>query len=193
MLVFARVWQHPAGVLSERFWHRGQWSIDELGRERRGRRIEGTTEEIALIGKHAKSRVSNGWNQKTACSTPTHALLNFNFDLPLGVRNWGNQRAAMCKEKHTNLACGCTEFSGILNCPLLFRGCMGPRGEQDRVYDDADEPCELCRQNGWNPIGKEKEKSQVQNVKGDSDKSSDSQEKGRPAKRKRDDYERDEG
>jgi len=62
----------------------------------------------------------------------------------------------MCKEKHTNLACGCTEFSGILNCPSLFRGCMGPRGEQDRVYEEIDQPCDLCRNNGWKPSDKGK-------------------------------------
>jgi hypothetical protein len=60
----------------------------------------------------------------------------------------------MCKEKHTNLACGCTEFSGILNCPRLFKGCMGPRGEQDRVYEETDQPCDLCKNNGWKPTKK---------------------------------------
>lgn len=61
----------------------------------------------------------------------------------------------MCKEKHTNLACGCTEFSGILNCPRLFKGCMGPRGEQDRVYEKTDQPCDLCKNNGWKPANKQ--------------------------------------
>jgi hypothetical protein len=95
----------------------------------------------------------------------------------------------MCKEKHTNLACGCTEFSGILNCPLLFKGCMGPRGEQDRVYEDTDEPCDLCKQRGWKPTDKGKEKGQIPDAKrGSDEKHSEPQEKGRPAKRKRAEY-----
>ncbi|KAB5535993.1 hypothetical protein GE09DRAFT_1226745 [Coniochaeta sp. 2T2.1] len=73
--------------------------------------------------------------------------------------------AIMCKEKHTNLACGCTEFSGILNCPSLFKGCMGPRGEQDRVYEETDQPCDLCRNNGWRPSSDNKGKA-VDNTSG---------------------------
>lgn len=97
----------------------------------------------------------------------------------------------MCKEKHTHLACGCTEFSGILNCPRLFRGCMGPRGEQDRVYEETDKPCDLCKSNGWKPADKGKGKERDK----DKDSSSDPKDGGsdrkdkdpdqRPAKRKR--------
>lgn len=90
----------------------------------------------------------------------------------------------MCKEKHTNLACGCTEFSGILNCPLLFRGCMGPRGEQDRIYEETDQPCDLCKNNGWKPADKGKEKDHSSDISKDSgsDRKDTDQ---RPAKRKR--------
>lgn len=93
------------------------------------------------------------------------------------------QQAIMCKEKHTNLACGCTEFSGILNCPLLFKGCMGPRGEQDRVYEVTDQPCDLCNRNGWKPNDKGKAKDASSESKaGASDRNDPEQ---RPAKRKR--------
>jgi hypothetical protein len=89
----------------------------------------------------------------------------------------------MCKEKHTNLACGCTEFSGILNCPSLFKGCMGPRGEQDRVYEEIDEPCDLCKSHGWKPTDKGKEKDRASDSKGNASDRKDPDE--RPAKRKR--------
>jgi hypothetical protein len=89
----------------------------------------------------------------------------------------------MCKEKHTNLACGCTEFSGILNCPRLFKGCMGPRGEQDRVYEVTDQPCDLCKHNGWKPADKGKD---TDGSSGFKDGGSDRNDMGqRPAKRKR--------
>jgi hypothetical protein len=101
----------------------------------------------------------------------------------------------MCKEKHTNLACGCTEFSGILNCPSLFKGCMGPRGEQDRVYDYSDEPCNLCKQNGWKLVDAKKEKDQPPDTNNPSDKKDlpRPHEILRPAKRKRADYDNDNG
>ena len=90
----------------------------------------------------------------------------------------------MCKEKHTNLACGCTEFSGILNCPRLFKGCMGPRGEQDRVYEETDQPCDLCKNNGWKPT--DKAKDEKDGSSGSKDDDSGRNDTGqRPAKRKR--------
>lgn len=91
----------------------------------------------------------------------------------------------MCKEKHTSLACGCTEFSGILNCPRLFKGCMGPRGEQDRVYEESDQPCDLCKNNGWKPPGDKGKAAGAGSESKDGGRSGGNDAGERPAKRKR--------
>lgn len=70
---------------------------------------------------------------------------------------------------------------------------MGPRGEQDRVYEEKDQPCDLCKSNGWKPADKGKGKGKEREK--DKDSSSDPKDGGsdrkdkdpdqRPAKRKR--------
>lgn len=78
----------------------------------------------------------------------------------------------MCKEKHCKWGCGCTEFLKVEYCPSLFKSCRGPRGEEDRIYEDSPKACDLCQRNGWRPSddGKEPEPVPVPVSNYDADK-----------------------